>query len=655
MAFVVGGCGSSGSSGSSAARPPSGAKLTSITIDPDNPSIADGTSVQLQATGNYSNGTTQDLTTSVTWASNNGAIAQVSNIYPNQGLATGQSPGSTTITATLGSIQGSETITVTAATLSTMSVDPHNPSIAKGTDLQLAATGNYSDGTTQNLTTTATWTTADMTIATVGDSVGIKGVVDGVDLGTATITATQSAISGSTDVTVTAATLDSITIQPVDPSIAKGTGVQMTATGNFSDGTTEDLTAFANWTSANSLVAPVGNSAGSKGFVSGSAIGSAVITASFGAVDGTSTVTVTAATLTAITVDPVSSTIAKGTFVELKATGDFTDGTTEDLTDQVGWTSSNNTIAEVSNAAGTRGLVTGTDLGGATIQATLNGVHGTASVTVTAATLTSISVAPVNPTIADGSTVALVATGHFSDSSTEDLTDEAGWTSTDDAIAEVSNTIGSKGLVTGTGVGIATMTATYGGIQGTTDVTVTSATLVSITVAPAMPSIAKGTTVQLIATGHYSDATTEDLTEQVSWISADSMVAQVSSSAGTHGLVTGVGVGSATITADLNGIQGTATVTVTAAVLQSITILPSNPTVAVGNTVQLSAIGNFSDGTMQDLTDLADWTSSNTKVAHVITSSSHTNGRVIPRKPGTTTITATVGTLSGSTLVTVTP
>jgi uncharacterized protein YjdB len=89
--------------------------------------------------------------------------------------------------------------------------------------------------------------------------------------------------------------------------------------------------------------------------------------------------------------------------------------------------------------------------------------------------------------------------------------------------------------------------------------------------------------------------------------------------------------------------------------LQSITIIPSNPTVAVGSTVQLMAIGNFSDGSMQDLTDLADWTSSNNKVAHVITSSSHTNGRVIPRKAGTTTITATGDILSGSMLVTVTP
>jgi hypothetical protein len=69
----------------------------------------------------------------------------------------------------------------------------------------------------------------------------------------------------------------------------------------------------------------------------------------------------------------------------------------------------------------------------------------------------------------------------------------------------------------------------------------------------------------------------------------------------------------------------------------------------------MTATGIFSDGTTQDLTQQVDWISSNTTVAHILSTSSHTNGRLIARKPGTTTITATLESLQGSTAVTVTP
>ncbi len=64
------------------------------------------------------------------------------------------------------------------------------------------------------------------------------------------VTATQGAVVGSATVTITPAVLTSIVVTPTGPSIAKGTTVQLTATGTFSDGTTQDLTGSASWTSA---------------------------------------------------------------------------------------------------------------------------------------------------------------------------------------------------------------------------------------------------------------------------------------------------------------------------------------------------------------------------------------------------------------------
>lgn len=68
-----------------------------------------------------------------------------------------------------------------------------------------------------------------------------KGLVTGVDVGS-NISASLGGIQGSVKTTVTNATLTSFTITPPDTSIAKGTMLQLTATGNFSDGTTENLT-----------------------------------------------------------------------------------------------------------------------------------------------------------------------------------------------------------------------------------------------------------------------------------------------------------------------------------------------------------------------------------------------------------------------------
>jgi hypothetical protein len=183
-------------------------------------------------------------------------------------------------------------------------------------------------------------------------------------------------------------------------------------------------------------------------------------------------VTVTAAVLTSITITPSNPSIANGSTLQLTATGTFSDGSTQNLTTQVSWTSSSDTMATVNNT-NSLGLVTATGVGSATITATYAGVSGTTTVTVTAAVLTSITITPSNPSIANGATIQLTAMGTYSDGSTQDLTTQVSWTSSSDTMATVNNTI-SPGLVTATGVGSATITATLSGVSGATTVTIPS-------------------------------------------------------------------------------------------------------------------------------------------------------------------------------------
>ena len=90
------------------------------------------------------------------------------------------------------------------ATLTSITITPANSSITIGATQQFTATGNYSDGSTQNLTTSAIWSSSDGNIATASNQVGNKGLGTGVWIGNATITATDTAsnISSATTLTV---------------------------------------------------------------------------------------------------------------------------------------------------------------------------------------------------------------------------------------------------------------------------------------------------------------------------------------------------------------------------------------------------------------------------------------------------------------------
>jgi hypothetical protein len=87
--------------------------LTSIAITPMNPSVYPGNTQQFVATGTYSDSSTQNITTAVTWSSSNTAVA---TIGASTGLASTLAPVTTTISATQGSVTGTTTLTVLTLT-----------------------------------------------------------------------------------------------------------------------------------------------------------------------------------------------------------------------------------------------------------------------------------------------------------------------------------------------------------------------------------------------------------------------------------------------------------------------------------------------------------------------------------------------------------
>jgi uncharacterized protein YjdB len=344
-------------------------------------------------------------------------------------------------------------------------------------------------------------------------------------------------------------TLTSIAVTPADNRLAVGKTQQFTATGSYSDGSTQNLAASVTWSSSNTAVATVD----SNGVVTAVAAGSTTITATSGAISGQTTLTVPSKTLVAITITHPNQAIAAGTFEQFTATGTYSDSSTANLTTSVTWSSSNTTVATING----NGKAAGNVPGQTTITATSGSVTGTATLTVNTNAIISIAVTPTNPNIiAGGSSLQFTAIGTMSDSSTQDLTASVVWTS---SIASVA-TIDSNGKATGVSNGSTTITATYvpTSVSGSTGLTV--GTIQSIAVTPANPSVAAGTTQQFTAMGTFSiPSATVDITASVTWSSSNTSVATIDSS----GKATAVGTGTATITASAGGKSGSTTLTVT--------------------------------------------------------------------------------------------
>ena len=119
----------------------------------------------------------------------------------------------------------------------------------------------------------------------------------------------------------------------------------------------------------------------------GAGPGSTIIKAAEGSVFGTTTLTVTASTLTAIAVTPSNPSITAGTTQQFTATGTYSDGSTGDLTGSVAWTSSNTGVATIDGT----GLATAVSMGLATITATSGSVSGAATMTVNPAVISTVS------------------------------------------------------------------------------------------------------------------------------------------------------------------------------------------------------------------------------------------------------------------------
>ena len=665
-------------------------EISAIQISPATQSLTVGQAVQFTASGYIGHGTKsasyQDMTSQVTWTSSTPAVATVNS----SGLATAVGAGTTTITASMPGATGAKaTLTATAVSTGTsaepvtaLSIIPGSQAVATpGETGQFIAIGTSgTTGLQVNLTNSVTWTSSSTGVATIGAT----GLATAMNHGSTTITAIstnpdKSVVTANATFTVTAATgggsapepLQSLSIIPGSQTVSSANQTsQFIAIGTTSTGATVNLTnrsatidsATVNaavWNSSNPAVAAV-NSA--TGVVTALANGTAAIVAVASNPDGTvvtaiATLTVnissTAEPLISLTIIPASQTaLAINQTAQFIAIGTTGAGATKDLTNQANWTSSNTSVATITN---TTGLATAHGSGTSAISAIVTNpdgtvVTGTAAFTVTAPgtpePLVSLSIIPGAQTaLAVNQTSQFIAIGTTGTGATLNLTNQATWNSSNTAVA----TVDATGLATAHGAGSTAITAIATNpdatvVTGTAafTVTVTSTTepLVSLSIIPATQTLlAVGQTAQYYAIGTTGTGTTVNLTSQATWSSTNVAVGTMSGT--TPGLAAGAGTGTTAITAMVNNpdntvVTGTAALTVTNPTWVSLAIVPASQTAqSVGETAQFIAIGKTGAGLTEDLTSLATWQSSDASVATV-----NAAGLATAQNSGTATITA---------------
>ncbi|MDG7041820.1 MAG: Ig-like domain-containing protein, partial [Nitrososphaerota archaeon] len=603
--------------------------LDHIIITPESATITAGDKQAYTATAydKYNNSlgnVTGDTTFSIT-AGAGGSWA--ANVY------TSQNAGNWTVTGTYEGKSGNVTLTVNAAGFNHIVITPDDTSITAGASQAYTATaydqynngiGDVTGNTTFSISAGAggNWTANTYTSEHAGNW---------------TVTGTYEGKSDTASLTVNAAGLDHIVIAPKSATITAGASQAYMETaydeynnriGDVTSGTTFSITAGA------------GGSWAANVYASQNA-GTWTVTGTYIEMSDTATLTVAPAppppppppppTLTSLVVTPGNASVLVGGTAQFTAKGYYSSGTSIDLTGLATWNSSNTGVAKVA-----AGQASGVAIGSAEISATFGGLDDSATLNVvTSYPVMSIVVTPQSASIAVGQSQQFMATATYENGSTADVTGEAIWASGNTSVATVS-----AGNSTGVGVGTADITASLGTVTSEPAIlNVGPAIATSVTVTPEGGSVKVGGTQQLTATAKYSDGSTADVTNQVTWSSSDESIAGIDAG----GLATGKAVGNIEVTATLGTVSGSATLTVYSPTLLSIVVTPNSASIVVNGTQQFTATGVYSDNSSVDITASATWASSDTGIATI------DGGLATGKGVGSTDIGASLGNVTSNT------
>ncbi len=510
-------------------------------------------------------------TTGGTWASSNTAVATVNS----SGLVTGVAAGTANIIYTVTNGTGCSSFVFASITVST---SPAVSAITGTNSLCVSSTSQLA-----NATTGGTWSSRNTTIATVDNN----GLVTGVALGKDTISYAVTNAGGCTTTVTYAITVNSaLSVSAISGSSTACTGTVTTLT---------DATTGGTWSSSNTSVATID---ATTGIVTPLVAGFTVIkyTVGSGTCTNSASGNLTVNTSPSITANSVSTlTLCSSDSSQI------TNATSGGV-----WTSSNTSVATVSQTGKVKPVTT-TTTKTATISYTITNASGCAAVSAT--TLT-VNPSPNSFTISGSDATCRGTNLTYTTTSTGGT-----WSSSNTAVATITNFGGTNGRATTLSVGTTTIayTVTNGSCSAVSSISLDVATSVSVSPIDGAATACVGTSVT------YTDSTTS-----VGAGGGATATWSVTNGTGAATIVANTGVltptvaGTVTITYTVTngrGCTGTATKTITIYAAPTVGAISGAATVCTGSTITLS-----------DATSGGKWTSANALQASVDSSTGVVTG-----------------------------
>jgi len=583
----------------------SNAALTRIVTVADRLQYAPGTAGSAAATGFFSDGTNADLTSLVKWSSSVPAVLTVSGASGTWGRLAALAPGHSTLQATYLNLTGTTWVTVGNANLVGLALSPFQARGVQGSELEIDATGVFSDGSAQPMTRSVQWSVDDQSIGYFG----APGSVVLLAPGTTTVRAVASTIQAQAELDVAPVAPVQMEISPAWPDpLQLGSTTRLSAWTTHQDGTVAlDTPAWSN-PDRTLTVGPAGDVS-----TEGDA-GIATVFATDGVVDAQVSIEVTAHPGVSWLIWPSELVLPVGAQGNFALERTHSDGTVQDLSTTAGWRPADLDGGVDVETGETGGTVRPREPGTRPlVLAVVPGKVARAWVRVPAGAPT-LEIVPGVSTLPVPGRTHLFAVGHWPDGTVVDVTGSASWTATPPTLVTAGNGP-SAGLMLGADAGVTTVQARFGGATAQAQLQA-EPDQGSLEIWPPAAMLATGTAMPLAVTLLTASGDSIDVTSDAVWISSDPKVAIATNAPDQPGKLLARGAGTTLLVARVGQVQTSQPVTVTSASVQRVDVQPP-AAITTWAPAGFRATGALSDGTAQDLTPWVGWSASDPSLLRV--------------------------------------
>ncbi len=481
-----------------------------------------GSPTRFSLVGLYDNGSQAPVPGQVQWESTDSLAFTFAGTATDPSVFMGRKTGIYGVRAIYGSSTVISRTRIQMPSLKALSIENDGQSLRVGSFIPLKAIATFQNDEIFDISSSVLWTTSDPSLALI-DPAGVLEAKAAGDIG---VRAVYDRFVAESEFNLSDTTYVSYQVEPTALSVPLGMTTSFAIYGTQLNGTRTNLTDALQIRIDDPAIVQLGGlqPPEQKGVLGGLAKGQTVLRARYGQRLWTLPVTVVDAVPRELSISSMQADGACGVYKpKFTAEATLSDGSKRDVTREVTWGVEPPSMGIASNAADdTKGVITTTAPGTAQVTASLASfaaqvLQVNAPIKIGAPVVLGLAIKAPQASLAIGESMALTVGTQLSCGSGTDLTTQALWASNQTALVAVSNTTGTRGLLTTKGSLTApqrvTVRADKGDWNGTLEIEVRPKEIKSISLRPlATEIVVNGQTTSHLVEARYSDASVVDIT-----------------------------------------------------------------------------------------------------------------------------------------------